>query len=337
MADGLCRRNPEPSIWILLPRHSKEENRDDCCEFPSFSEAMGASYLPHARRREDHRHRVFEWLADAGGRALARPGFQPPQESQGLLSTLKKPLLRVLLVDQESRLRAPESRPRPQQLVRPRRDTPCEGPLVEMLGVGLRRRRRRRLDGSRKNFVPGAREKQLSRYRGPRREALRARGEEPRSGLRPRRRSSSSSSARATVTVIKVKPHSDPRCMKRLAVISGELILVQWRTSDNFPLEPPTFEVFRLRPGPQKRFSWLKTRDLAGHAILHSNDGVLSLPVGKYRELTADCIYSVEADEANDESAGLTVTNVAGEAIRLERISTPASCFPFWFLPNSGS
>ena len=59
---------------------------------------------------------------------------------------------------------------------------------VEMLGVGLRRRRRRRLDVSPKNFVPGTREKQLSRYHGPRREALRARREEQRPGLRPRRR-----------------------------------------------------------------------------------------------------------------------------------------------------
>ena len=139
--------------------------------------------------------------------------------------------------------------------------------------------------------------------------------------------SSSPSSSRVRVTVIKVKPHSDPRCMKRLAVISGELILVQWRTSDNLPFEPPTFEVFRLRPGPQKRFRWLKTGDLAGHAILHSNDGVLALPVEKYREVTADCIYSVEADETNDESAGLTVTNIAGRVIRFERTSTPASCF----------
>ena len=46
----------------------------------------------------------------------------------------------------------------------------------------------------------------------------------------------SSSSSRVTVMVIKVKAHSDPRCMKSLAVISGELILVQRWTCKDRPL-----------------------------------------------------------------------------------------------------
>ena len=340
MADGLCRRNPGPSIWILLPRYNKEENRDDCCEFPSFSEAMGRRYifpLPTAEKTivigpsngwlmlegelspvqafnpvtkakvffPPSRNRCFEYFW-----AIKKAVFVPPKAGLGRNNS---PALAAILRVRAHWWECSEL------AFAAAGDDVWTDLLKTSSPVHARSNFHDIMAHDGKLYALDERSNVLVFDLG---------GEMP---------SFSASSSRAVVTVIKVRPHSDPRCMKRLAVISGELILVQWRTSDNFPFQPPTFEVFRLRPGPQKRFRWLKTRDLAGHAILHSNDGVLALPVGKYRELTADCIYSVEADEANDESAGLTVTNIAGGAIRFERISTPASCFPFWFLPNSGS
>ena len=342
LADDLSDRSPVPSIWFLLPRYSAEENRDDCCEFPSFSEAMGRRYIfsiPAPEKTivigssngwlmlagELSRVQAFNPLTKAKVffppssyyrfgcfRSVQKAVFVPPKPGLGRINS---PLLVVILQTGAHSLECSE-------LAFAAAGDDFWTDLLNISSPVLARTNFQDIvadDG--KLYALDERSHVLVFDLG---------GEKP-----------SSSSSRATVMVIKVKAHSDPRCMKSLAVISGEPILVQRWTCKDRPLgltrRLPTFEVFRLRAGPQKRFRWVKTRDLAGHAILHSSDGVLALPVGKYGELTADCIYSVEADEINDKWAWLTVMNIDSRPIHFELISTPASCFPSWFLPNSGS
>ena len=345
MADGLCRRSPKPLSWFLLPHYSKEENRFDFCEFLSFLDA------------EQHRN-IFSMpaaektavIGSSNGWLMLETKVSPvlafnpltkakvffPSSSEccyGCFRSIQKavilspiaglgrsnsPHLVAIL-----RLRAHWRECSELAFAAAGDDVWTDLPKIAS-PVHARSRFHDIVADDGKLYALEERSHVLVFDLG---------GEKPSSSF--------SSSARAMATVIKVKAHSDPRCVKRLAVISGELILVQWWTYENFPCGlrscPPTFEVFRLRPGPQKKFRWVKTRDLAGHAILHSYDGVLPLPVGEYRELTADCIYSVQADETNNKSARLTVTNIADRPIRSERISTPTSGFPFWFQPSSRS
>ena len=331
MADGLCRRNPVPSIWLLFPPHTiyREENHEDCCEFRSFSEAMRRRYIfrmPAAETLVIGSWNGWLLLEDESSRVQA---FNPLTEanvffppSDGVCSIGK-----AIVVPPKAGLDRSNS-PVLVATLCTWRDS-CNWLELAFAAAG---------DDVWTVLVKASTSVSARSYfhdivaHDGKLYALDMTchvlvfdfgGEKP---------SSSSSSSRPTVTLIKVEPHSNLRCAKSLAVISGELILVQWWTDENWP-----FEVFRLRAGPQKRFSWVTTRELAGHAILHSFDDLLALPVSKYRELTADCLYTVEEDETNHKSAGLTVMNMATRAIRSEKISTPSSYTPFWFLPNRGS
>ncbi|CAA6657203.1 unnamed protein product [Spirodela intermedia] len=130
-----------------------------------------------------------------------------------------------------------------------------------------------------------------------------------------------------------------PRSMEYLGVMSGDLILLRWRFYRACPIRRrrcvPEFEVLRLRTG--RRPEWVGLKDLAGHAILLGTDGFIALPAGEFRELSADCIYSI-AELAGDDAGdgGLTVVNLANGAVGFEPLSL-ASSSAFWFQPTLGS
>ena len=331
MADGLSRRKHVPSIWLVFPPGTKEERHEACCEFESFSEAMAPRYI--FRRPAAEETIVIGcsngWLL-MEGKFSRMQAFNPLTKAKVVFPPLDDffSIGKAVVVPPKAGLGRSNS------------------PVL----VAILRTRGQRWDWLELAFAAAGDDVWTDLAKAS--TSVRAksyfhdilahngklyaldksyhvlvfdlRGEKP--------SSSSSSPSWPTVTLIKVEPHSNPRSANGLAVISGELNLVQWSTDEFCP-----FEVFRLRAGPQKRLRWVKTRELAGHAILHSSNGVLALPVGEYRELTADCIFTVEADVTDYRSARLTVMNMAGRAIRTEQISTPSFCTPFWFLANSGS
>ncbi|CAA7393223.1 unnamed protein product [Spirodela intermedia] len=337
VADGFCCRPPAPSLWLMLPSRGPPIGKDQF-EFASFSEGM---------RRYTIRMGMEE-LSDMVCIGSSQGWLMMADELQQLQAL--NPITRTKLLfftsgdtssldDPFFRLVSGRSSYRKAIVVPPRGGRSSDSVVVAVL-------RRRNQKMSELSFAvagddewteieaPMTRFEDIAAHDGK----LYALGDTGRVlvcdfGGEPR-----SSPAPATAK-IDVAPDLRPYCREYLGVMSGDLILLRWRFYRACPIRRrrcvPEFEVLRLRTG--RRPEWVGLKDLAGHAILLGTDGFIALPAGEFRELSADCIYSI-AELAGDDAGdgGLTVVNLANGAVGFEPLSL-ASSSAFWFQPTLGS
>ena len=316
MADGLCRRRPMPSIWLLVPHQSEEEDDDLLFEFPSFSEGMTRSYfftMPSVKARVIGTSRGWLLLEDDLTRLQA---FHPLTKTRVVFpfsGSRHREIKKVVFLhrggDQRPPVLALLRRYEPELAFAAAGDdvwtdlwSPAGSHLDDIVAH----------DG--KLYVLRDQNQVL---------VFDVAGEQSSSSL---------------AMMIEVEPDYHPYQAKYLGVISGQLILLRWWICTACPFRRrrcvPDFEVLRLLTGHGSQPSWEQVKDLAGHAILLGNDGMVAVPAGDFWELKADCIYSVACDKTYGE-AGLTAMSVASRAVGYQPLSTISSFSPlFWFLPN---
>ncbi|XP_078446203.1 uncharacterized protein LOC144715174 [Wolffia australiana] len=118
-------------------------------------------------------------------------------------------------------------------------------------------------------------------------------------------------------------------CEKYLGVMGGEFILLRaWMCAKR----PVMFEVFQMHRGEDREAEWVKVKDLSGHAIMLGDDGFVSLNVGEFPGVMADCIYFIDSQDGPGKCF-VRVVNVRIGAMIYKPLSTIFAPW-FWFIPD---
>ncbi|XP_078445050.1 putative F-box protein At1g65770 [Wolffia australiana] len=320
--ESFYRPPAAPSLWLLLPLSTTLY--DERCDFPSFSENFSRSYsFSFAGTRLSVVGSSRGWLmveGEAGAlhsiHPITRRTVSFPSPRRGFIGSSRGLYWKAIFVHTEE-----EARPSPPPAVAVLRDTLSS---LAVIAAGDEDWTELSALGRRAQFFDIA-------YRAGYLYAIDDLGFLHVYGPPP---------FSAAAKLIKVSPTTHHSWVKSIACLpggrgGGEEGVLLLRGNVGTRRRRKSFEVLRLVRSPRGQAQWAKTKNLDGHALLLGHDGLVALPVAKFAELKADCVYRINSIARTGEMI-LTVTDLATSKATRQNLSF-SNCSPYWFVPNNGN